>query len=472
MKKIILSSLLTLFFFGIGSAQYDDVVRSGYEGDFFSLEGALELFKESSSVRNFERKLNSEEYYVNNLDLNQDGQTDYIRVEHKRSGRYHAIIMQAILNRREVQDVAVIEFERTRDYEVLLQIVGDEDLYGERVVIESYDENWGQYGNRGYNDRYVNAYHWPVVQWIFAPRYVTYVSPYSFAYYPGWYRPWNRCGWNVYYPRIVRYRRFCRVAPVYRLTNVYTFYRPYRRYCPSVRQNTGYVRNTRGRNSYYFGSNGRSRQGYSGRNGIANNNKTRTSTTRIASKKPRSNFSSTRSNTGKSTRPPKVNKPNLNTRTSSVRPTSRPSTTRPSSSHISKRPTRKPSVNSSRKPTVRSTPKTSVRKPTRKPNISKSRNSAGSKPSVSKPRNAPIRKPSVSKRPASRSRGISRGSNQVRKQTSRSSTRPPARSKFSKKPNRPSKPQVRPSSKGRSNSRSSGNFRSNSSRSSSKGKRH
>jgi len=469
MKKLILSSLLTIFFFSIGSAQYDDVVRSGYEGDFFSLEGALELFKDSRSVRNFERKLNSEEHYVNNLDLNQDGQTDYIRVEHRRSGRYHAIIMQAILNRREVQDVAVIEFERTRDYEVLLQIVGDEDLYGERDVIESYDENWGQYGSPRYNDRYVNAYHWPVVQWIFAPRYVTYVSPYSFAYYPGWYRPWNRCGWNVYYPRIVRYRRFCRVAPVYRLNNVYTFYRPYRRYCPSVRQNTGYVRNTRGRNSYYFGSNGRSGRGYSGRNSVVDIGRTRSNSTRVTSKKPKTNFGSTRTRT--STRPSRATKPKINTRTTSARPSARPNTSRSSSSQVGKRPARKPVVNN-RKPIRRSSSSTSVRKPARKPNISKPRSGASRKPAVSKPRSHTSRKPSVSNRPTSRPSGISRGSSQVRKPTSRTSSRPAVRSKVSRKPSKPSKPQARPSSKSRSSARSSGSSRSKSYGSSSRGKRH
>ncbi len=49
-------------------------------GDNFSLEGALELFKKSASPQEFEQLLNSPDSKVNNLDLNGDGEIDYIRV--------------------------------------------------------------------------------------------------------------------------------------------------------------------------------------------------------------------------------------------------------------------------------------------------------------------------------------------------------------------------------------------------------
>jgi hypothetical protein len=62
--------------------------------------------------------------------LNYDGRIDYIRVEHRRQGNYHAIILQALVDRYEVQDVAVIEIEIIGRREAILQIVGDEDLYG------------------------------------------------------------------------------------------------------------------------------------------------------------------------------------------------------------------------------------------------------------------------------------------------------------------------------------------------------
>ena len=49
-------------------------------GDNFSLEGALELFKQAESPEHFEELLNKEDHQVNNLDLNEDGDIDYIRV--------------------------------------------------------------------------------------------------------------------------------------------------------------------------------------------------------------------------------------------------------------------------------------------------------------------------------------------------------------------------------------------------------
>ena len=51
----------------------------GTAGDHFSLEGALELFKKSDSPEDFEKMLNKETNFVNNLDLNEDEEIDYIK---------------------------------------------------------------------------------------------------------------------------------------------------------------------------------------------------------------------------------------------------------------------------------------------------------------------------------------------------------------------------------------------------------
>ena len=52
--------------------------REEVPGDHFSLEGALELFKKSASPEEFEQLLNSPKSEVNNLDLNGDGDIDYM----------------------------------------------------------------------------------------------------------------------------------------------------------------------------------------------------------------------------------------------------------------------------------------------------------------------------------------------------------------------------------------------------------
>lgn len=259
MKKLLLSGLLCFMFFG-AYAQYEDD-RTGYDGDYFSLEGALDLFRESSTLRNFERRLNSEEYYVNNLDLNYDGKIDYVRVEHRQQGNFHAIVLQAVVDRYEIQDVAVIELEVIGRREAVLQIIGDEDLYGREVIVEpreGYADNRGRY-NSDYGT-YVNVFYWRPVQYILGRQYRTYVSPYRWRYYPTWWAPRIQLGWGIFRPRVVIYTSRFIVVTRHRVVRVHNFYRPYRTYCPTVLQRTNTVRVRQGRQPIYREQAGRAGQ--------------------------------------------------------------------------------------------------------------------------------------------------------------------------------------------------------------------
>lgn len=259
MKKLLLSGLLCFLFFG-AHAQYEND-RTGYEGDYFSLEGALDVFRESSTLRNFERRLNSEDYYVNNLDLNYDGQIDYVRVEHRQQGNFHAIVLQAVVDRYEVQDVAVIELEVIGRREAVLQIIGDEDLYGREVIVEprdGYADNRGRY-HRDYGT-YVNVFYWRPVQYILGRQYRTYVSPYRWRSYPTWWAPRIQLTWGIFRPRIVVYTNRFIVVTRHRVVRVHNFYRPYRTYCPTVLQRSNTVRVRQGRQPIYRGQGGQAGQ--------------------------------------------------------------------------------------------------------------------------------------------------------------------------------------------------------------------
>lgn len=231
MKKMLMSMSIVALCTSVGMAQYQ-VDRTGYDGDFFSLEGAIELFRDSRSLSQFERRLNSRKNYVNNLDLDYDGRTDYIRVDHYSEGDFHAVIMQVALGRREMQDVAVIEIEKVGPRDAVLQIVGDGYLYGEEVVVEPYDDY--EYSRRRGSDDYVNVYYWPIVQNFYHRDYVAYRSPYRWDYYPTWWVTWRPVTWNIYLTNIRPFRRRCRVINVYRIPRVHTFYAPYRRYSPVI----------------------------------------------------------------------------------------------------------------------------------------------------------------------------------------------------------------------------------------------
>lgn len=88
-KKIVLLFIVVL---GITSAFGQEDNRPENTGDDFSLEGALDLFKNSNSLEEFEKSLNQENNQVNNLDLDGDGQTDYIHVDDIKENDTHIIV--------------------------------------------------------------------------------------------------------------------------------------------------------------------------------------------------------------------------------------------------------------------------------------------------------------------------------------------------------------------------------------------
>jgi hypothetical protein len=202
--------------------------QSEVPGDNFSLEGALELFKKSGSPEEFEKMLNSENSKVNNLDLNGDGYTDYIRVIDRNEGNVHAFILQAMISERESQDVAVIELEKLANGKAVLQITGDADVYGIETIIEPTQEvrvNAGATTSR----TVVNVWAWPSVQYVYSPYYTSvWVSPWRWSYRPVWYRPWRPVAYYVYDPWWSAYRPYYSSCYTHRVVYAQHIYRPYR----------------------------------------------------------------------------------------------------------------------------------------------------------------------------------------------------------------------------------------------------
>ncbi|MCB0650227.1 MAG: hypothetical protein KDC85_03055 [Saprospiraceae bacterium] len=225
-------------------AQSEPVDSTGLPGDNFSLEGALEMFKISSSPEDFEKRLNEEDNDVNNLDLNEDGEIDYIRVEDKMEGNVHVLILQVPVNENEVQDIAVIEIEKTGEETAILQIEGDEDLYGPEVYAEPFEAEAEMDGKGGPSADIavyrivVNVWVWPSVRYIYAPNYVVWVSPYGWRVYPTWWRPWRPHPWRWHYNRCTRYHAHYRVVHTHRVVNAHRVYAPHRRTSVTVKQRT------------------------------------------------------------------------------------------------------------------------------------------------------------------------------------------------------------------------------------------
>jgi hypothetical protein len=200
---------------------------TGLPGDNFSLEGALELFKKSTSPEEFEKMLNSEESKVNNLDLNGDGETDYINVIDQTKKGSHAFVLQVAVNENEKQDIAVIELEKIGNDKAVAQIVGDEDMYGEQTIVEPTEEVVTNAGTSR-QEVVVNVWTWPSVRYVYGPGYGVWASPYRWRAYPGWWRPWRPIGYRTFYTYRAPYRNRYVVVSNHRVVRAHRVYAPHR----------------------------------------------------------------------------------------------------------------------------------------------------------------------------------------------------------------------------------------------------
>jgi hypothetical protein len=189
---------------------YYDNDRLGLPGDNLNLYAVMRLFQNTATLEEFEYRLNSKSERINNLDLNMDNRIDYIKVIDYMRGDDHYIVLRVALNRRENQDVAVINVTRDRRDRVYVQLIGDEDLYGYDYIIEP---NYDDYDYREYRGRVniggftvtintTSPYKissWPIIRYLYRPDYIVWVSPFRWGYYPREWKPWRPYYWDYYY---------------------------------------------------------------------------------------------------------------------------------------------------------------------------------------------------------------------------------------------------------------------------------
>lgn len=247
--------LLALFLAPTLQAQDETEADStGLPGDNFSLEGAVELFKKAESPEDFEKLLNQEDSKINNLDLNEDGETDYIRVVDNMDGDAHALVLQVAVSEKESQDIAVIEIEKQGNENAILQIIGDEDIYGEQTIVEPFEDEEVQSGkNKGPNAGMapvrivVNVWLWPSVRFMYRPGYTVWVSPWRWRLYPVWWRPWRPHPWHRYHVYVRPYRAHCHVITTHRVVRAHGVYAPRRTSSKVVHTRTTTVVAARGK---------------------------------------------------------------------------------------------------------------------------------------------------------------------------------------------------------------------------------
>ncbi|WP_223789614.1 hypothetical protein [Marinicella meishanensis] len=147
------------------------------------------VFKDTENLEAFERAINDPANGINNLDLDDNGYVDYIRVVSEVVGSTHVIILQAALGADEFQDVATIEVTQAND-QYQMQIHGHEVVYGPDYYVVPAQ---------------VHVHTWPIIAWIYRPAYRPYRSVYYWGYHPKWWQPWRPVHFNVYRSKVLTY---------------------------------------------------------------------------------------------------------------------------------------------------------------------------------------------------------------------------------------------------------------------------
>jgi len=163
------------------------------------LKTVATLFGQAKDLEQFEQMLNNPDSAFSNLDLNGDGNVDYLRVIETADQNRHLVVIQAVLAKDIYQDVASIFVEKDPESEsVTVQVIGDEYIYGADYIIEP-----------------VYIYRPIIYDWFWGPSWVCWHSPFYWDYWPTWWHPyhciahhlyWDHIYWHHHYHPICTYR--------------------------------------------------------------------------------------------------------------------------------------------------------------------------------------------------------------------------------------------------------------------------
>ena len=214
MKRVLFLLLAIGFGLLIPTLSYADetvtvTATSSDISENLDLKTVATLFGQAKDLEQFEQLLNNPDSAFSNLDLNGDGEVDYLRVIETADNNRHLVVVQAVLAKDIYQDVASIFVEKDEATQsVTVQVIGDEYIYGTNYIIEPV---------------YI---HRPLIyDWFWGTAWVCWHSPYYWGYYPHWWRPyycvdpfvyWNHCYWHHYHYPICSYRTGHHHHPHYR----------------------------------------------------------------------------------------------------------------------------------------------------------------------------------------------------------------------------------------------------------------
>lgn len=171
MKKIIPILLAFLMFYSCGkkpkttvSVQPAAESVNTVDGENLDLQLVGELYMKSKDAEAFEKKLNDPATKLNNLDLDGNGEVDWITVTEVDSGDPNLRMASLSVNFSEtdIEEVATIEVSKTADGGGEVYLTGSESVYGSGAHYQS---------RMSMSDAILLSY-------LYSPRYRPYYSPY------------------------------------------------------------------------------------------------------------------------------------------------------------------------------------------------------------------------------------------------------------------------------------------------------
>ena len=192
MKKLLLVLGLGLTFMSCDNHNSHVVVRqprvvvnptTSMIGDNLDLESLGELVRRSGNAQEIEDQLNSSSS-INNLDLDGDGQVDYIRVTEIGDGMTRGFSFQVELPNGQVEEVATINIEQGGDM-ANMTIQGNPSYYGDHGYYHS---------SHHVSDMLLMAY-------LFS-NHRPYFSPYHYGSYPRGYHSYRSVPSTSYRTRV------------------------------------------------------------------------------------------------------------------------------------------------------------------------------------------------------------------------------------------------------------------------------
>ncbi len=156
-------------------------------GDNLDLQALGTIVQKSQDAQDIENSLNSDGS-INNLDLDGDGNVDYIKVTEYGSGNTRGFSFTVDLPDNQSQEVATIELNKNGN-NAQMNINGNQQLYGQN---NSYQSN-------------ISVSDLLIMSYLFS-NHNYYHSPYRYGYYPPYFRSYRSVPVRSYSSRVTPYR--------------------------------------------------------------------------------------------------------------------------------------------------------------------------------------------------------------------------------------------------------------------------